>query len=285
MLIDEYVDRILDQTHVQYFLSSSHDGGRIEWPWRMFPPSEATQRYVDIADVYAVDSEPQSPSVTNQDVLDTAHDLDADVALLVDYFPFDVYRQHGGPLFDTHGDLRPGKEDDLEAFETLTDQYDSANAASIASVQAGMDLADQHPFDGTIWVPLQAPHVESYHRLGEPDHVAIGGLKDADPAEKVQTARALRDAAGPHTHIHGLGYGPSTQVVEAVRYNPGLLDSIDAKTAGAEATQTADIWRGDETSTPLAAHVAGRLLESCRRMSPLGDDPNGDNAYLSQFHD
>jgi len=246
MLLDEYAERILSECYVDYYLSSSFDGGRIEWPLRFFPPGETYQRYVDLSETFIVDSAFNKPDVTNEDVLDCAVAHGADMVVL---------------------------EDVYQDFEN-----------TVKRVLEGMETAADHEFDGGIICPLQAPFGECYRELGEPDRIAIGGLKDAKENQKLTAATELRRVAGDDTYIHGLGWGASDQLIEAVRDDPSLLDSIDAQTEGIEAN-VMDVWPGPEQSTPKAVFILGRMLEKCRRMSPIPDEPNTrtESAKLTQF--
>lgn len=232
MLDREYAHRIIDNCYIDYYLSASYDGGRIHWPWRMFPPSEAYERYVDKCDVYIMDSEFNDPDVTNQDVLDKAVDVGADMVVLED-----VYQDFAG---------------------------------TVERVLEGFEVADSHAFDGEVIAPLQEPYVECYNELGRPDKVAIGGLKDASDSKRIDVLKRLRREAGEDTYIHGLGWGATDRIIRLVRNNPDIIDSIDSQTEGAKARKM-DYWGGDEQSTPIAAWILGNLLEKCRRMSPHPD--------------
>jgi len=246
MLLYEYAERILSKSFLDYYLSSSFDGGRIEWPLRFFPPGETYERYVNLSDTFIVDSAFNKAEVTNKDVLDCAFTHGADMVVL---------------------------EDVYQDFEN-----------TVRRVLEGMETADDHEFGGEVICPLQAPFEECYRELGEPDWVAIGGLKDAKETRKITAARQLRRIAGDDTYIHGLGWGASDQLIAAVRENPELLDSIDAQTEGIEAN-VMDVWPGAEQSTPKAAFILGRMLEKCRRMSPIPDEPNKrtESAKLTEF--
>lgn len=283
MILQQYLQRLLDVAYIDVYLSAN-DGARIDWPWRMQPVTEANYRYVDACDRYAVDSEPQSPAVDNQDVLDCAvqDDIGAGVVLLVDYFPFDVYREVPGPLYHKDGSVKD--EADLAAFEELTDHYDSAYQASIDSVQRGLDLLADHPFDGDVWVPLQAPYVDSYRELGCPDRVAIGGLKDEPAAEKVAAARELRDAAGDDTWIHGLGFGVTDELAAALQDDPGLLDSIDYSSPVQDAKNVA-VQSGDEVMSVIAARAGAQLIEDLRSVTPHPDPLDVDALQQLGFGD
>jgi len=217
---------IVDRCPVEFYLSAN-DGCHVHWPYRMQPVHEASTTYRSDAEKYIVDSSFSREEITNVDVLDKAHRLGADMVVLED-----VYQDF---------------------------------TATVEKVQEGLALATDHAFSGTTIAPLQQPWVKCWYELGEPDTVAIGGLKDAPASEKVRVAQKLRDAAGPSIWIHGLGWGATEPVVNAVRSTPGLLDSIDAQTPYASENNNS-IWKGEHKSVPTAVRSQANLIEACRRM-------------------
>ncbi|MGK7294639.1 MAG: hypothetical protein ACNS61_02285 [Candidatus Wenzhouxiangella sp. M2_3B_020] len=156
----------------------------------------------------------------------------------------------------------------------LSDVYHDADA-TVTRLRDGLQTADDHIFSGTLVLPLQPPHAESYHRLKDdaPRGVwwAIGGMKDERPHEKLAAARELRDATGPEAWIHGLGYGVTDAVAEAVAESPGLFNSIDASTA-AQSAQDGTIAAGEERMTVVAARATAHRLEKLRRLAGYTDE-------------
>ena len=189
MLRQEYLRRLVDGAHVELHLSAV-DGARLYWPWRMHPPKDATRSYRDACEQYVIDSDPLDDDVTAADVLDTAHRLDAEVASLQD-----VYQDKD---------------------------------ATVDSLLHGLEVADDHAFNGTLLLPLQDPYVECWRELGEPtdEWLGIGGLKDGRPRERLHAAEQLREAVGPDPWIHGFGWGV-TGIAAEVRRRPSLLESLD----------------------------------------------------------
>ena len=233
MLRNEYFRRLVEGAHVELYLSAV-DGARLYWPWRMQPPSEASDRYRNACERYIIDSDPLDDSVTTRDVLDCAHRLNAEVASLQDVY--------------------------LDKDTTVD------------SLLEGLRIADDHAFDGDLLLPLQAPYVECWRGIGEPtDHLlGIGGLKDGRPAERRQAAEELRDAVGPDVWIHGFGWGP-TGLAETIRDQPGLLDSLDYSTPMQEAAHN-DATAGSEVMSVAAMDAGRRLIRDLRELSEFPTD-------------
>lgn len=228
MLRDEYFRRLVEGAHVEVYLSAN-DGGRLYWPWRMQPPSEASERYRNSCERYIIDSDPLDDSVTTRDVLDCADRLDAKVASLQDVY-----------------------HDKQTTVDSLLD---------------GLAIADDHPFDGDLLLPLQAPYVECWRDIGEPTAhlLGIGGLKDARPAARRAAADRLRAAVGEGVWIHGFGWGP-TSIAATIRERPGLIDSLDYSTPMQNAAHN-DATPGAEVMSVAAMDAGRRLIRDLREVS------------------
>jgi hypothetical protein len=227
MIDRDYAQRIIDACPVDVYLSAN-DGARVHWPWRMQPTHEANYRYVDHCQTFIVDSAFQREDLGNEDALTAAADLNADMAVLED-----VYQDYDG---------------------------------TVDAVARGLELADDHEFTGDVIVPLQAPYDECYRELEGEKHYAIGGLRGGTTDERVEAAQAVRDVAGDDVWLHGLGWGATDGMVEAIRDNPDLIDAMDASTPYADA-QAHEYWNGMERTTPTAIHSLAYLTEACRRMA------------------
>lgn len=234
MIDRDYAQRIIDACPVDVYLSAN-DGARVHWPWRMQPTHEANYRYVDHCQTFIVDSAFQREDLGNEDALDAAHDLNADMAVLED-----VYQDYDG---------------------------------TVDAVARGLELADDHEFTGDVIVPLQAPYDECYLELEGERHYAIGGLKDATASERLEAARSVRAVAGDDVWLHGLGWGATDEMAKTIREDPHLIDSIDASTPYSDA-QNHEHWPGAERTTPTSIHSLAYLMEGCRRMCPeMTDTP------------
>lgn len=234
MIDREYVNRLVRASPVKYYVSGN-DGARAWWPWRMMKAKSPELRpaYVDKSDMFALDSNFKDDSVTNRDVLDQAATLGADVAVLAD-----VYQ-------------------DMDA--------------TVGALLDGLELADEHHFDGRLMLPLQSPHVECYEQIvpsADGDVLwAIGGLKDETALAKVEAARELRVAA-PDAHIHGLGFGVTDRLARSIRQNPTLLDSVDSSTA--VSSSVGGQPGREEKMTVAAAYATAERLSNLRKMTDFG---------------
>lgn len=228
MLRQEYLRRLVDNAHVDLYLSGM-DGARIYWPWRMQPPKAATQSYRNACEHYIIDSDPLDDAVDARTVLDTAHRLDAEVA-------------------------------------SLQDVYQDKNA-TVDALTRGLSVADSHDFSGELLLPLQDPWVECWRELGEPTDcwLGIGGLKDGRPRERLDAARRLRDAVGEGVHVHGFGWGVRGIASEIRRY-PGLLDSLDYSTPIQNGVYD-ECLPGEESKSVAAMGAAQRLVRDLREVS------------------
>lgn len=226
---EEFLRRLVEEAYVDLYLSAV-DGARVYWPWRMQPVHEADDRHRNACEHYIVDSSFKDETITNTDVLDTAARLNAEAAVLAD-----VYQDKD---------------------------------ATVTAILDGLEIADDHRFDGDIVVPLQAPHDECWRELeGQAEIFAIGGVKDKSSDTKLQAAREVRAAAGPDLHLHGLGFGITDRVVDALHAQPALLDSIDYSTPVQNANNRT-VAAGEERLSVVASRAAATLVEDLRRVSP-----------------
>jgi len=260
MIREEYLRRLVDEAYVDLYLSGT-DGQRIYWPWRMQPPHESSPGYRNACESYLIDSAPQCPSTGNKDVLDEAHRVGADAALLADYFPFEMYEENLDPKNDP---------EEWSAYQEARREYGDAYNATIHRVCSGFELAEQHDFDGEIIIPLQAPYADCLSELPNHDRYAIGGLNRSSDRERVEASKEVRSVA-PDAWVHGLGWGARDGLVSALHKNPNLIDSVDYSTPMQTAIRGVD--PGDERMSVQAARAGAQLIEDLRRFSPYTATP------------
>jgi hypothetical protein len=237
MLRDEYLRRLVDASYIDLYLSGN-DGARIYWPWRMQPVHESSKTYRDACESYIVDSSFNKPEIKNKDVLDKAHKVDAEYAVLSD-----VYQ-------------------DCEA--------------TVDAVLDGLETYDDHQFDGDIITPLQEPFVECYEEIecDTVDYVAVGGLKDKNTQHQIEATNSLRDFAGQEVKIHGLGFtlrgwnGEPNAWVDEINRKPELLDSVDTSSYLQKIVMADyEIDKGEERRSVDCVRVAEMLVRDLRRVS------------------
>jgi hypothetical protein len=198
----------------------------------MMPVHEADKRHRDACERFIVDSSIQRDDIGNQEALDMAAELDAEMVVLADVWQ--------------------------EA------------EATVEAILDGLELYDGHEFEGGVLTPLQPPHGESYLELeGQGiDLFGIGGIKDAPDQVRLDAVREFRNAAGYDVDLHGFGFGVTDELVRAVREEPRLLDSIDYSTPMQSHGLAGGVEPGAERMSVAAARAGARLIEDIRRVSP-----------------
>lgn len=229
---EEYFRRLWDDAYIELFLAGV-DGARLYWPSRMARERGSLgAAYRNACETYWVDSSIQNGDYGNQDVLDDAFRYDAEAALLA----------------DTMGEY----------------------AETVSAVKDGLDLADDHPFDGDIIIPLQAPFDECYMEFaGESEYYAIGGLLGANTDRpRIEAAYTIRELAGYDIHLHGLGWGVRDGLMHALHENPDLIDSIDYSSPVQNAVGAIS---GKERTSVTAAEAGAQLIRDLRKVTPHVD--------------
>lgn len=161
--------------------------------------------------------------------------------------------------------------------------------ATTESIREFIDLHDPetHP---RAYIPLQPPydeHVAEVYPLIEESHLdhayMLGGLANAEPARRIDELLAFRATVGNEPTAHGLGWGLDDTLVETIREEPSLLDSVD-NSSPSQAVQNNQIldkhWRAK-----TCRHVDGRyqnsvggtfefamLIQATHRLTEYNDD-------------
>lgn len=157
-------------------------------------------------------------------------------------------------------------------------------------VAAFLDKIDEAAFPATLLIPLQPPHDfhyaylhEHYPRQVRRGHFALGGMKNKTPEEQIAHIKQFRRVAGYDAYVHGFGLGASRQLIEELRENPALLDSVDFSTpqihsrsgriAGhARIPMYIGTATGENLSTTTAKLIGAELTEIARMLDPTLDD-------------
>jgi len=249
LLNSQHLYTLLDSLRAD-LIYAGQDCGRTYWPWRIQPVHEISETVVESADYVIVDSSIQDDEIGNSDTLDKAHELGADAAVLADQW------------HDVDG--------------------------TVSSVLEGVDLYDDHGFDGQLVIPLQGPDYKRCFRAlrnhgVSTDHLfALGGLKDSSPETQIAVARQIRELAGDDVHLHGLGFGVSDRLAAALADDPDLLDSIDTSTPIQNSIR--ETQSGEERLSEVAALAGARLIRDARKLSALVNEKSATATRLSDFN-
>lgn len=235
MISQSAIENIISSAPVEVYLSEN--SGILNWPWRMNAAHDASEQLAEGTETYIVDSSFQRDDIGTEFVLDKAAEISADIVALVDVY--------------------------------------GSRKKTVDSILKDIEIVDDHEFEGEIMVPLQPPHDKCYLDLEDVgDLYGIGGVAKESAEAKVKAAERARKVAGDDEHLHGLGWGMTQPVVEAIRSDPGLVDSIDSKSAYDKAMteNMDDTWMANTGNSGRGAvvslHAGAYLLESIRRMSP-----------------
>lgn len=162
------------------------------YPRKLQKPSTVNDAVRDSASSFIFDSG-IGDDVSNDEVLDLAHDYDADYVIAKDYL-------HNIPR-------------------------------TTESVREFFELYDDHPCTATPMVPLQPPHSDHYHDLQGHSHYVLGGMatEDTDADDAIRWIRDAAQVIPDDAHIHALGVGGGKQIASTLA-GTGVVDSIDCST-------------------------------------------------------
>lgn len=253
--------RVARHAVVDLFLPGGN--GRMYWPNRLQPQHEATPSIRRKSLRYILDSGFNDKSdITTQDLLDAVSKYQPDYVI-----PNDCVRYQDGV------------------------DEEKARTETAAQVGSFLDAVDERSLAANVLVPLQPPYDEhlalleaEYPRQAKRSHFALGGLARAAPADQLAHVRRFRAIAGKHAYAHGFGMGVSRQLIEALRADPWLLDSVDASTAQQHAKngQLAGTARvsvyvgpaaGNQVSTTAGQYIMAEMVDLARMLAPSLTDP------------
>ncbi|HET7322750.1 MAG TPA: hypothetical protein VFJ06_00275 [Halococcus sp.] len=223
--------RAREQAHercpVDVFVAGKN--ARYSWPYRLVNAEKARPSLAETCETLIIDSVVGDPYYAVDDILDTAHRLDAEYVIGKDW-----------PAFAAPDDEGP---DTLDAYRWTMTKY------------------KRHDCDAELIVPLQPPYdkqtVDSLRNSGV-EHFALGGLRDKSGQEQVELIRSFREIAGFGVQAHGLGVGTTPELIAAIRESVvedpqrPLLDSFDISTPeNAVVNNKIPNKRWDQSRVPL----------------------------------
>jgi hypothetical protein len=247
---------------------------RYSWPNRLVAANKASQSVVDSAETVIIDSVITDPWYAVDDILDTAHDLDAEYVVGKDWPPAVDPCDRGG---------NPGIHP-REAIDHFRGKY------------------QRHECDANVIVPVYPPFEQTLNwtQCDWIDHYALGGMRDLSGAEQVTRIQNFRDIVGYDVDAHGLGVGTSIELIKAIRSSveedleKPLLDSFDISTPEtAVANNKIPDKRWEQQRIPFptgddSTTVRGGFSEAIARMleyelTPQCDDEMFDTAGFATF--
>ncbi len=256
---------LLDACPIDIYAASSL---KHPWPYRLQNAAECYPASFWRSQSRILDSAISSPKLSNRDVLEHAAERHATAVVVKDYLPFDAYEDSE---LEHVPDAGNNVQATTESIREFADLYD----------------AEKHP---PAYIPLHPPYDEHVRTVSEivehsglEHRYMLGGLKDAEPARRIDELLAFREEVGPEPVAHGLGWGLSDELVATLRDEPGLLDSVD-NSGPSQAIQNGRVLDKHWQSVPCA-QVSGKyqnsiggvfefamLLSGAHRLTNFNDD-------------
>lgn len=239
---------------------------RYNWPYKLIRVEHVTannvERIRESCETIIVDSGIGNPDITNEDVLDTAAKVDAEYVVPKDFI---------------------GEQD-----------------RTTESAKEFLDLYADHECDAEYFIPLQPPHHKHATDFPDEDRYTIGGIKNDKPDEQIAAIRKTRDVVGDDAYLHALGMGASRRIIDTLREEPALLDSMDTATPefAPAKHRTPDkslvqktggflLPGGDDTSTGKAIASELILWQMAHMLNPDwrgdGNEQDGTQAAVEAF--
>jgi hypothetical protein len=169
-------------------------------PWKMQRIGETSQTPNQHCFEYILDSGIGKDEFTNKEILDTAHDLNADYVIPKDYMADSIAKRK-------------------EARRKTTE-----------SIEQFWKIYRNHECRAKPIIPLQPPHDRHYTQLSGFRMYALGGMKDRPAKEQIENLKRFTHEAGWDKYVHGLGMGANIEFIKEVHKNPSIVDSIDLST-------------------------------------------------------
>jgi hypothetical protein len=225
------------------------------YPYRCQDVGHAWQRVRWTANWgYILDSDYDDDDVTNAQIIETALEVDPHFVVPKDY--------PGDPRRTFHSTV------------DFLDQWDDVD----------------HP--AKVLIPLQPPYEESYRAVDQYDYYALGGLKPLAPNEQVEHLKRADAVMDADDYVHAFGLGACRDVVDALRTDPDLVDSLDLSTPERMAknqtwpdrdwTQAQSyVCRGEMSTIVRGVIALGIAMRLNYELSPLPNEEKED--HLAPF--
>lgn len=276
----ERLELILEKCPVDIYAASSL---KHPWPFRLQKFGECAPASFWRSQHRILDSNIIDPEATNKDILEEAVKKKASAVVAKDYLPFHLYDY---------------QEFDMEELTGESNHKD----ATTRSLREFIKLHDpeQHP---KAYIPLQPPyseHIKEIRPLVRDSHLEerymLGGLKDAKPKKRISEAEALREEIGDEPTLHGLGWGLSDTLVQALRKNENLIDSVD-NSGPSQAVLNEELldkhWKsrpfklveGEMRNSVAGLFEFGILLQAAHRLTEYNADFNTEQKSISDYQD
>lgn len=241
---------------IDVYLSGGN--GRVYWPNRLQPAirGDSTPSVREACQNYILDSGFKDGGVPASQLIAMAEERQPDYVI-----PNDTVNLPGVPM-------RTAVTETAEKVDNFLSQINEST------------------FPATVLVPLQPPHDfhyaylhEHYPQQAKRGHFALGGMKNKTPEEQIAHIQQFRSVIGYDAYVHGFGLGASRQLIEVLRENPALLDSVDFSTpqiharsgrvAGhARMPMYIGTAEGENLSTTTANLIAAEMTEITRMLDP-----------------
>lgn len=202
---DYYRKKIIDESPVQLFAATNT--AMLQYPYALGRPNEKSPTLAKQAETYVMDSGIGDTAYDNEDVIEAAESVDADVVI-----PKDV-------LHNTS-----------ETTDAVVDM-----AARISELDIDM------------WVPTQSDsrltRVQHYDELSDAladigvditDHrVAVGGIRDSSIEQQICECLDMDSHTSEEQELHAFGCGFHKEWVAAIQNDRTFVDSMDTSSVNA----------------------------------------------------
>ncbi|CDK38079.1 hypothetical protein [Halorubrum sp. AJ67] len=285
---EDVKQRILANRSAVVDIYLSGGNGRLYWPCRLQPVDESIPTVRRSSSKYIIDSGFQeAESNTDTPVNATLGDFTGEATATAE--PSREPSLSGAKineLVDAAYERRPDYIIPNDTVNTPNVKMRTAIEETAEKVAAFLDYVDETTFPATVIVPLQPNHAlhfaylaEHYPRQAKRGHFALGGMKNLTPTEQVACIKSFREVAGYAPYVHAFGVGSSRVLIQALRDDPALLQSVDFSTPQHHAssgriagTSRIPIYvgtaQGTDSASTSAQLMSAELMDIARMLSP-----------------